>query len=168
MKKQCFIIFLLSGLVLLMVFAACSSKEKADKKPLVIKDISRKAASDPIWNKMKLLTTTGLVLEISNPEIDYSEYSKSGDTKAEDKESFGIRIRKKDETETIPWEMIKHLDISAKGKSVIHAKINLADGKNIEADLAPDTGAGLSGSVRSKLKPFEIRLKDIKTIDVQH
>jgi hypothetical protein len=166
MKKQCFIVILLAGLVLLMVFAACSSKEKADKKPLVIKDVSRKATSNPIWNKMKLLTSTGSVVEISNPEIDYSAYSKAGDTIEEDQDSFGIRIRKQDESETIPWETIKHIDISVKGKSALYAKINLVDGKNIEADLAPDSGAGLSGKIG--LKPFEIHLKDIKTIDMQH
>ena len=153
MKKQYFNLLLLLSMVVLIcnVFAGCDRKKK--EEPVTV------------FQKIKVSTTSGTNLEINNPEIDYSDYSIPEDP-IEEYESFGIRIQKKDETETILWETINHVEIAVKDKNVLLAKIKEVDGNSIEAELVPDSKDGLSGSFGSK--SFKIRLKDVKAIDVLH
>jgi len=161
------LIFLLSlSICFLVVIFGCDSKKKSETLlSHVKKDIQKKDSSVSVWNKIKVSTAKGAAIEISNPEIDYSDYPKSGDT-IEDRECFGIRIRKSDETETIPWETINRIEIIGQNKNILRAKITSADGKNIQAELAPDSREGLCGTTNTG--EFKISLKDVKAIEVLH
>jgi hypothetical protein len=157
------VLFLLS-MCLLVFFYGCDSKKKSDTLlSHVKKDVQKKESSIAVWHKIKVSTAKGAAAEISNPEIDYSEYSKSGDS-VEDRECFGIRIRKSDETETVPWEKIKHIEITGQSKNILHAMITSTDGKSINAELEPDSKEGLCG--KSGSGEFKISLKDVKAIEV--
>jgi hypothetical protein len=161
MKKG---VLLLLVVIFLVWGTGCDSKKKSETLlSHVKKDIQKKESSVSVWHKIKVSTAKGAAIEISNPEIDYSDYPKSGDT-IEDRECFGIRIRKSDETETIPWEKIKHIEIIGQNKNILHAKIISTDGKNISAVLEPDSREGLCGTANTG--EFKISLKDVKAIEV--
>jgi hypothetical protein len=143
------IVFILSCL-LFGGMTGCK-REKTERKPKV---------SHEAFQKIKVTDTEGVTSQVSEPVIDYS-----ADDKIADEETFGIRIKTADGTETIMWEEIKHIGITVKNnKPPLSATIELADGKTIDADLAQDSPGGLSGTTDSGA--FQISLVRVKSIDV--
>ena len=135
-------------------FMGCKNK-KSVIRPLVHK---RKEVKE-VFQRIKVTNTDGVTLEVNNPEIDYSE-----DNNTPDDEFFGIRIKKKDGTETIPWDEINHIDIAINSKSSLTARVKLVKGNMLDVDLVEDSKGGLSGTTVSGM--FQLRLRKVKTIDV--
>ena len=152
MKSQCFrticTVFIASYLVFGLVMG-CKNKTPKGKTQV----------SDDVFQRIKVTDAEGVILEVKNPEIDYSP-----DDKTPESESFGIRIKSKDQTETITWDEIKHIDITKAGKDSINARLTLADGKILDVDLVKDSKGGLSGTTNSGA--FQIPMGKVKSIDV--
>jgi len=121
----------------------------------------KKTAEDTVWQKIRVVTTTGKALEIRNPEIDYS----STDGDAEDDESFGIRVQDKEDMTIIPWDTIKNIDITPDNKRLL-ATITMLDGKPMKAILVQDSTKGLSGLSGSNEVTFHLR--ELQKIEVIH
>jgi hypothetical protein len=140
--------------LLLVFFSGCKSKIKQNKavpdKPV------------PVWQKIKISTVNNQTYEITNPGIDYSDDASS----AQDVESFGIRVRNKEEINTILWDDIKHIAFHIKQKNLIAANITFTDGKVEEVVLFPDSKGGLSGTCNPK--ECQVNLREVKTIEVLH
>ena len=119
----------------------------------------KKTAEDTVWQKIRVVTTTGKALEIRNPEIDYS----STDGDAEDDESFGIRVQDKEDMTIIPWDTIKNIDITPDNKRLL-ATITMRDGKPMKAILVQDSSKGLSGLSGSDEVTFH--LLELQKIEV--
>jgi hypothetical protein len=136
----------------LTLFSGCKSKTK--------KTFSDKPV--PVWQKIKISTVKNQTYEITNPGIDYSDDT----SPSQDVESFGIRVRDKDETNTILWDDIKHIEFHIKQNKLIGANITLTDGKVEEVILAPYSKGGLSGTCNAK--ECKVSLSDVKAIEVLH
>ena len=124
----------------------------------------KKTAEDTVWQKIRVVTTTGKALEIRNPEIDYS----STDGDAEDDESFGIRVQAKDDVDNmtiIPWDTIKNIDITPDSKRLL-ATITMRDGEPMKAILVQDSTKGLRGLSGSNEVTFHLR--ELQKIEVIH
>jgi hypothetical protein len=121
----------------------------------------KKTAEDTVWQKIRVVTTTGKALEIRNPEIDYS----STDGDAEDDESFGIRVQDKEDMTIIPWDTIKNIDITPDSKRLL-ATITMRDGEPMKAILVQDSTKGLSGLSGSNEVTFHLR--ELQKIEVIH
>ena len=121
----------------------------------------KKTAEDTVWQKIRVVTTTGKALEIRNPEIDYS----STDGDAEDDESFGIRVQDKEDMTIIPWDTIKNIDITPDNKRLL-ATITMRDGEPMKAILVQDSTKGLSGLSGSNEVTFHLR--ELQKIEVIH
>jgi hypothetical protein len=136
----------------LTFFSGCKSKTKKTfpDKPV------------PVWQKIKIATVNNQTYEITNPGIDYSDDASS----AQDVESFGIRIGKKDEPTTLLWDEMKQIDISIAKNNLIKAKITFTDNRVAEENLLPDSKGGISGTCNAKECKF--RLNEVKTIEVLH
>ena len=118
----------------------------------------RATAEDTIFQKIRVASTEGKAIEITNPEIDYSS-----DESPEDTESFGIRVQEKDDMTIVPWDTIKHLDITADNKRLL-ATITTRDGKPMKAILVQDSTKGLSGLSGSSEVTFHLR--ELQKIEV--
>lgn len=119
----------------------------------------KETSENTIWQKIQVVTAAGKALEIVNPEIDYS----SSDGDAEDDESFGIRVLENDAITIIPWDIIKHIDMTADNKHLL-ATITTRDGIIMKVNLVQDAEKGLSGLSGSDKVSFHLR--EIKTIEV--
>jgi hypothetical protein len=136
----------------LIVFSGCKSKAKQNKA------FPDKPA--PVWQKIKIATVNNQTYEITNPGIDYSDDASS----VRDVESFGIRVQNKDETNTILWDDIRHIEFHIKQKKLIGANITLRDGTVEEVIVFPDSKGGLSGTCNSK--ECNVSLREVKAIEV--
>jgi len=115
--------------------------------------------SNEVFQRIKVTNTKGIIFEVKDPEIDYSV-----DDQTPENESFGLRIKSKDQTEIITWDEIKHIDITSPHKDSLNARLILADGKILDVDLVKDSKGGLSGTTDSGA--FQIPLGKVKSIDV--
>lgn len=122
------------------------------------KDKKKATVEDTIFQKIRVASTEGKAIEITNPEIDYSS-----DESPEDTESFGIRVQEKDDMTIVPWDTIKHLDITADNKRLL-ATITTRDGKPMKAILVQDSTKGLSGLSGSSEVTFHLR--ELQKIEV--
>jgi hypothetical protein len=136
----------------LALFSGCKSKTKKafPDKPV------------PAWQKIKITTINNISYEITNPGIDYSDDASS----SQDVESFGIRIGKKDETTTLLWDEMKHIDLSIDKNNLIKTKITFTDNRVAEENLLPDSKGGISGTCNAKECKFH--LNEVKVIEVLH
>jgi hypothetical protein len=136
----------------LTLFSGCKNKTKKafPDKPV------------PAWQKLKISTINNLSYELTNPGIDYSDNASS----SQDIESFGIRIGKGDETTTLLWDEMKHIDLSVAKNKLIKAKITFTDNRTAEEDLLPVLKGAISGTCNAKECKF--RLNEVKAIEVLH
>ena len=153
-----FIILVLSSLI----FGGCTGceSEKDWKEQIVENSKKKRKLSDGVFQRIKVINSEGVSFEVINPEIAYSD-----DENSIDNESFGIRIRNDNDTETVPWDTIDSMDIIHTKKASLTARINLTNGNVLEGTLVEDSQGGLSGTTNSQ--PFQIRLHNIKSIYVR-
>jgi hypothetical protein len=146
--RTIFTVFIASFLVFGLIMG-CKNKTPKEKPKV----------SGDVFQRIKVTNAEGVILEVKDPEIDYSL-----DDKTPESESFGIRIKSKDQTETITWNEIKHIDITKAGKDSMNARLKLADGTMLDVDLVKDSKGGLSGTTDSGV--FQIPLSKVKSIEV--
>lgn len=143
-------------LIIVIFLISCNYLSDCDRKKPV-----KRNNTPPIWQKIMITTIKGQVFKLINPAIDYTNKESSS---SEDIESFGIRTDQGDETTTLLWDDISHIECVLTDKSLIHAKIAMNDGTVIEENLVSDAKGGLSGKLNGE--EFRIKLNEVKTIDV--